>query len=230
MKILLLCDDFYHPGDVPRDGLEPIAAKLGAEMDVVFDGKEFDASTLTRYDAVVLSKCDHVRRGDKRPWKTPAVQCAFVQYVQNGGGLVVTHSGTVADGGSDTSVLDMLIGCRFAFHPNNCPVTHAVIKPHPVTSGVGMFCEVDEHYQIEILQSDIDILAASYSEAQGDPSKYEKEPYFNAPACIAPCAYVRTQNKGRICVLTPGHVLEVWRNPDFAQMLENAIRWCAAAK
>jgi type 1 glutamine amidotransferase len=79
---------------------------------------------------------------------------------------------------------------------------------------------------LEILADDIDILAASFSDAQGDESKYKSEPYFNAPACITPSAYIRTQGKGRICVLTPGHVPEVWRNPQFARLLENALNWC----
>ncbi|MCL2356043.1 MAG: ThuA domain-containing protein [Defluviitaleaceae bacterium] len=225
MKILLLCDDFYHPGDVPREGLELLAKKMHLALDVVADAKDCPVS-FAGYDAVVMSKCDHISKEDNRSWKTDAVQNAFVKYVEAGGGLLVTHSGTVPGEDNDTSVLDGLIGCKFVFHPNNCPVTCGILKPHPVTEGVGMFCEEDEHYQIEIL-ADVDILAASYSAAQGTPEKYESEPYFNAPANIAPCVYVRTQGKGRICVLTPGHVAEVWRNPEFQKLLGNAVRWCA---
>ncbi|MCL1845472.1 MAG: ThuA domain-containing protein [Defluviitaleaceae bacterium] len=221
MRVLLFCDDYYHPGDVPRDGLLSIVPGI----DVISDTEGFDPAVLAKYDVVVMSKCDHVSKENNAAWKTAAVQDAFVQYVENGGGLLVTHSGTVA--GDDTAVLDDLIGCRFEFHPNNCLVTHGVLKPHPVTAGVATFSEVDEHYKIEILADDIEILAASYSAAQGEAEKYESEPYFNAPACIAPCAYVRTQGKGRVCVLTPGHVIEVWRNAEYAKMLENALKWCA---
>lgn len=223
MKILLFCDDFYHPGQVPADGLKPLAAK-GFEVTVA-DVADFSPESLARYDVVVMSKCDHISQTDNSPWKTAEIQAAFVSFVENGGGLLVTHSGTVA--GEDTVALDKLIGCRFEWHPNNCPVTVGILKPHPVTDGVKIFTEVDEHYHLEILADDIDILAAGYADAQGDAAKYETEPYFNAPAYIAPAVYVRTQKKGRVCVLTPGHVLEVWLNPEFQRLLENALRWCA---
>lgn len=227
MRVLLFCDDYYHPGQVPIDGMESLKAK-GFEIDTIADTTGFDPVVLDDYDVVVMSKCDHVSQKNNSPWKTNETQAAFVEFVESGGGLLVTHSGTVSGEDGKTDVLDKLIGCRFSFHPNNCPVTVGVLKPHTVTAGVGTFCETDEHYQLEILADDIDILAASFADAQGEESKYETEPYFNAPACIAPSAYVRTQGKGRVCVLTPGHVTEVWLNIEFQKILENALRWLAA--
>jgi len=222
MRILLLCDDEYHPGEIPINGMKPLEAK-GFSIDVISDTTDFDPSVLESYDAVVLSKCDHVTINNLTSWKTPQVQDAFVQYVEKGGGLIVTHSGTVK--GENTAVLDKLAGCAFAYHPNNTPVTVGMLKPHPITEGVKIFTEVDEHYHLEILADDLDILASSYAPAQGEESKYESEPYFNAPAHIAPTVLVRTQGKGRVCVLTPGHHLAVWLNPEFQQLLENALRW-----
>ncbi|MCL2270252.1 MAG: ThuA domain-containing protein, partial [Treponema sp.] len=123
--------------------------------------------------------------------------------------------------------LDRLIGCRFLGHPHDCPVTVQPVKPHPVTEGVGMFCETDEHYRIELLAPDADILIASYSPQQGEECKYEEDPYNNTPASVRPAGYVRTQGKGRVCVLMPGHHLTVWHNRHFQQTLVNALRWCA---
>ncbi|MCL2577256.1 MAG: ThuA domain-containing protein [Defluviitaleaceae bacterium] len=223
MKILLFCDDFYHPGNIPAEGLKNIF-----EIDEVFDASDFKLETLANYDVIVMSKCDHISQVNNNPWKTVEVQSEFVKYVENGGGLLVTHSGIVAGENGSTEVLDKLIGCRFASHPNNCPVTVGALKPHPITKGVGIFRETDEHYHIEILADDVDILAASFADAQGDESQYESEPYFNAPAYIAPAAYVRTQGKGRVCVLTPGHVSEVWFNPEFMKIIKNAVRWCSS--
>jgi type 1 glutamine amidotransferase len=220
LKILLFCGDHYHPGEIPTEGL----GALNFAMDVISDTSDFDSAVLKNYDVVVMSKCDHISQANSNSWKTPEVQNAFVKYVENGGGLLVTHSGTVA--GENTEILDNLIGCRFATHPNNCPVTVGAIKPHFVTDGVEIFTVTDEHYHLEILCEDVEILAASYAAAQGEEEKYTTEPYFNAPAHIAPAAYVRRQGKGRVCVLTPGHAREVWLNPQFAKLLENAVRWC----
>lgn len=224
MRILLFCDDYYHPGQVPIQGVKPLESK-GFSFDIITDASEFDPSKLCEYSVLIISKCDHVSKEDQTSWKTEAVQDSFIKYVENGGGLLVTHNGTVA--GDNTSKLDELIGCRFAFHPNNCPVTVGVIKPHPITEGVDTFCETDEHYQLEILSDDIDILMAGYAAACGDSDKYASEPYFNFPAALAASCYVRTQKEGRVCVFTPGHTLEVWLNPSFQKVLENALRWCA---
>jgi len=220
MRVLLLCDDYYHPGDVPERGLAPLREK-GIEFDVNKNAKELDLGNLGDYSVVVISKSDHTSKQDEDPWKTPAMQDAFVKYVENGGGLLVTHSGTVA--GKDTGKLDNLIGCKFKFHPAQSLVTVQAIKPHPVTEGVGVFVEKDEHYILDILASDIDILVAAYASALDK----EEKPNYDAPGCIAPAGYVRTQGKGRVCVLTPGHNLEVWHNPEYQRLLENGIRWCA---
>jgi type 1 glutamine amidotransferase len=90
-----------------------------------------------------------------------------------------------------------------------------------------MFCETDEHYRIEIIEPDVDVLIASYSPPQGEESKYQEDPYHNLPASICPAGLVRKQGKGRVCVLTPGHCPDVWINPHFQRTLSNALHWCA---
>jgi len=226
MRVLLFCDDFYHPGKVPIEGMEPLGNK-GFSIDVISDTTDFDPGILYDYNVVIMSKCDHISKDNNNSWKTPKVQAAFVDFVEKGGGMLAVHSGIVCGTETDTSTIDNLVGCYFKFHPNNCSVTVAPLKPHPITEGVKIFCEVDEHYHINILADDIDIIAASYVSAHGDTTKYESEPYNNYPEYIAPSAYVRTQGKGRVCVITPGHTLDVWHNPEFQKMLENALNWCA---
>ena len=38
--------------------------------------------------------------------------------------------------------------------------------------------------------------------------------------------YVRELGKGRICVLTPGHIYSVWQELQFQKLVKNAISWC----
>ena len=49
---------------------------------------------------------------------------------------------------------------------------------------------------------------------------------YNADGQKMPAAYVREMGKGRLCSLMPGHILSVWKNPEFQKLLVNAIRWC----
>ncbi len=39
--------------------------------------------------------------------------------------------------------------------------------------------------------------------------------------------YVRSIGKGRLCVLTPGHILSVWENEEYRKLVRNAVFWCA---
>ena len=223
MRVLLICDEHYHPGDVPIEGLAALKEK--AQFDIVKDGKAFKPDILSDYAVVILCKSDEASPEDRSSWKTAEIQQAFINYVESGGGLLVIHSGTVP--GDDTGAMDQLVGSKFIYHPNGVPVTVEAIKPHPVTEGVEMFCEEDEHYHMQILADDVDILMASYAPAQGSPEKYKEEPYHNSPAKICPCGYVRSQGKGRVCVFTPGHTAAVWRNQNFLRVIDNALHWCA---
>jgi type 1 glutamine amidotransferase len=216
MKVLLICSDHWHPADVPVNGVKPLE-KRGFSFDVLTDGALFDPEALKETPVVLLCKGEG--------WMTQAQEQGLLRYTENGGGLLIVHNGTVT--GEQNFALAHLAGSRFAFHPNNCPVTVQPLKPHPLTQGVSGFTQTDEHYKLEILSDDIDILLASYSPPQGEEARYQEDPYHNAPAQICPAGYVRRQGKGRVCVLTPGHLLPVWLDAQFQQLLENALRWCA---
>ena len=218
----MLCDDYWHPGQIPIEGVAPLKER-GFQFDIITDANDFKSDMLAKYPVVLLSKCDETSGENKTSWKTPDVQHAFIKYVEKGGGLLVIHTGLVA--GEHTEPLDRLIGSRFSFHPQSCPVTVQPIKPHPITTGVELFCEDDEHYRLDIIADDIDIIMASYSPPQGDESNTE-DSYHNTQAWIGAAGYVRTQGKGRVCVLTPGHHLPVWHNPQYQKVLENSLRWC----
>ena len=226
MKVLLICDDHYHPGQVVVDGLAPLKEK-GIVFDVLLDGLLVEPKNFDEYPVIILSKCDEATPKNRVNWASPDVQQGFVDYVENGGGLLAIHCGLVA--GEKTELLHGLIGSRFKWHPNETDVTAGSLKPHPITEGVAQFTEVDEHYYLELLRNDIDVLMASYSPAQGDVDKYEQDSYHNCPQKIEPCCYVRLQGKGRVCVLTPGHNLKVWHNPDFQKLLLNSLRWCCGS-
>jgi len=259
MRVLLICDDYWHPGQVAIDGVN-LLEKAGCcsdsrsskencslsesfQFDIITNANDFSPEFLKaeknssdpnsqssilnsfKYPVVLLCKSDETSQADRQPWKTEAIQKAFIDYIESGGGLVAVHSAVVK--GKNTEALDKLIGCRFLSHPNACPVTVQPLKPHPVTEGVELFRETDEHYKIEIITPDVDVLLASYSPQQGEESKYQEDPYYNTPAAIYPAGYARAQGNGRVCVLTPGHTPAMWSNPQFQRLLFNALKWAA---
>lgn len=206
MKVWLICDDFYHPGEIPQRGLEALAGE-GIGLDVTMDAREFTRERLFDYPVVVLAKGDSVSAQMQIPWQTPEVEDAFVRYVESGGGLLVIHSGTT---GREADRLHALAGCRFNHHPEQCPVTVTPLKSHPVTQGAAAFTQQDEHYYLDLYAKDADILATASSQ------------HGVTVAC-----YVRTQGRGRVCVLTPGHNLAVWLDLMYQTLLKNALDWCA---
>jgi type 1 glutamine amidotransferase len=42
-----------------------------------------------------------------------------------------------------------------------------------------------------------------------------------------PGGWTRLEGEGRVCVLTPGHNVEVWQHPSFQALLRNTLNWCA---
>ncbi len=207
MNILLICNDYYHPGKVVSEGLAFLRGE-GHTLEEQDDAAAIKADAFKRkeYDVIVLSKSDEISAENRQKWETPELQRAFTEYVENGGGLFAIHSGLVGD--ASTQKLRTLIGSRFTHHPEQCPVTVCSTKAHPITEGVSEFVEIDEHYFIEMLIDDADVLMHSQSRHGRDI------------AC-----YIRTQGKGRICAFTPGHNPWVWQNPAVRQLVRNTLQW-----
>src|SRR5574339_121232 len=120
MKALVLCDDYWHPARIPREGL---AALEGTEVafDWVEDAREWSTDPMMAYPLVILTKSNNVSAGDRTGWMTDAVQATFAEYVRKGNGLLAIHSGTAEY--ENTPVLRNLLGGVFHHHPAQCPVS-----------------------------------------------------------------------------------------------------------
>ena len=222
MKILLFCGDEYHPGHIPTEGLK----SLNCELEIINVIPEDFVPDFFDYSVIIMSKSDHISETNLNSWKTPEIQEAIIKFVENGGGLLVTHSGLVSS--PNTKRLDEFIGSRFSFHPSQSPIYVETLKPHPVVPEALFFREEDEHYALEILSGDIDIFLASYSATIGDLEKINEDSYNNSPAKLATAGYSLKRGKGRVVVLTPGHNLAVWRNQNYQKILRQALNWLRA--
>jgi type 1 glutamine amidotransferase len=208
VKILVLCDDTWHPARVPRAGLAPLD---GSEFifDWIADARDWSPARLAAYPLVILTKSDNVSAADQTGWMTDDAQAAFADYVRRGNGLLAIHSGTA--GYAEKPVLRALLGGVFTHHPKQCPVTMQPQAGHPLTAGCEPFTLQDEHYFMAL----DDLQAEVYMTARSEHGEQ-------------PAAWRRTDGAGRVAVLTPGHNAEVWLHPSFQALLCNTLRWVSA--
>ena len=206
LQTLVLCDDYWHPARVPREGLSRLKEQ-GFVFDWIEDARHWSAERMAAYPLVILTKSNHVSSADKTGWMTEEVESAFAEYLLKGNGLLAIHSGT-ADY-QDMPVLRNLLGGVFTHHPEQCAVTMELQTDHPLTAGVSPFTVKDEHYFMAMYASDIEVFMTSHSEHGQQPAGWR-----------------RTEGAGRVAVLTPGHNLEVWLHPSYQALLLNTLRWC----
>ncbi|MBR6008816.1 MAG: ThuA domain-containing protein [Clostridia bacterium] len=217
MKVLLICDDIWHPADVIERGLETMDRE-DLEFDLVKTAKDIlSKEFVARYDVVVNCSGNSVNAANTHPWFEPGVTEfspeEFRDYVAGGGGLVVIHSGlTVGGPRSPVPAYTEVAGAYFVNHPPREMTYVSVTERNELTEGVEDFAERDEHYQIEITAPDIKPFLKTESEHGGSTVS----------------GYTRMFGKGRVAALTPGHTLVVWENPNFQRLVKNAIRWVTA--
>jgi len=208
-KVLVLCDDFWHPAQVPMDGLSPLKDH-GFTFDWIKDTRDWSVELMAKYPLVILTKSNNVSSSDPSGWMTDDVQGTFADYVRAGNGLLAIHSGTA--GYQETHILQNLLGGVFSHHPEQCTVTLEPQAGHPLTKGVDAFTVKDEHYFMSMQDPYADVFLMSHSEHGKQPAGWKRE-----------------VGKGRVAVLTPGHNLEVWLNLNFQTLLLSIMDWCSRA-
>lgn len=206
MRVLVLCDDKWHPAQVVRDGLGALDADEW-QFEWIEDARAWSAERMAQFPLVLLAKSNHISAVENVPWITPEVEEAFLAYVSAGGGLLVVHAGTIV---RESPVLKTLIGGTFIQHPPQCEVTITPQGEHPITLNVEPFTVLDEHYFMETNDLEANYFLTTTSEHG-----------------VQPGGWIRDEGEGRVCVLTPGHRVEVWLHPEFQTLLQNGLRWCA---
>lgn len=205
-KVLVLCDDRWHPRSIVEAGTAAIADR-GFSFEYS-DGSEDGAlDGLEGFPVALLAKSNDRSASDERPWVTEAKALALSSFVASGGGLVVAHSGI--SGYGESQVMRKLLGSGFLRHPAQCPVSLSLVASHEVVEGVRPFEALDEHYYVELFDPAAQVLAES-----------------SAGGVRQPAVWVASRGSGRVCTITAGHNLEVWLQPSFERLLANALRWC----
>ena len=219
-KILVICDDVWHPAEVIEKGIMLFAADQ-YHFEFVKAAKDIlTPEMIEEYPLIVCCKSNNVTSGNPEPWfedtVTEVMGGEFRRYVEQGGAFLSVHSGNAFMGeGDGIKEYTEFVGNRFLSHPPRCEVILKKEKEHPIMCGMEKeFSIRDEHYQIEILAEDADIFLTSHSKTGG----------------IQTAGYTREMGRGRLCVLTPGHTLSVWLSKEFQKIFLNAIEWCLTGR
>jgi type 1 glutamine amidotransferase len=136
----------------------------------------------------------------------------ILQFVANGGGLLVIHNG-ISMGVS--SELAQLIGAKFIGHPDYTSLTfQATASEHPLINGLSGFIMDEEPYRFELDPfADIEMLLVYRHEDQDWPA-----------------AWSRDYGMGRVVYLAPGHHLPSFLNEEFSHWIINSAKWAAGDK
>lgn len=215
MRVLVICDDLWHPGEVVVRGLSSLSAP-GISFDIVMDAKDIlTPEYLELYPVIMNCKCNNISAANTAPWFDPGVTevgpAEFEMYVRRGGGFLSVHSGNAFYEENDCQEYVRFVGNYFVQHPPRCDVEVTAAGDHPITRGLQPFTIRDEHYEIQTVVDDFTPILYTKSAVGGRQLG----------------GYVRELGEGRLCVLTPGHILSVWQNPHYQDLLLRAIRWCA---
>ena len=207
-SVLAICEDAWHPAETVRCGLALLRAG-GFEVEFLEDGVKNLAEILPDFSIVLLARANVVSAADSRPWLEPDSVAALQEHLQRGNGLVAIHAGTSRY--EQSPGMTEMIGGAFRHHPDQCTVTMEPRIGHPLAHGVKTFTVRDEHYFMTKNDAAADVFLHSRSEHG-----------------VQPAGWTRTgEGGGRVCVLTPGHNLEVWLHLEFQKLLVNGLNWVA---
>jgi type 1 glutamine amidotransferase len=181
----------------------------------------FRPEGLRDFDAIVIASAT----GD---WGLDATQkAAMLQFVRDGGGLVVMHGGVDVHTWKDYT--DM-IGGEFVAHPFNngdWPIFPFPIVNEDASTAMTSFLphhfvKQDEIYVVRNFSRDESTVLLSLDKNLLDFSHVTSAV---PPSHDVPVTWIKQYGKGRVFVSTFGHAKEAFDDPDVARMYTEAIKW-----
>ena len=247
-----LIGDRYHNSDYIRTGLtRTITKQLDISIDFTDETSLLNAETLDGYKMLIVLRDGMIwpdgyggdessnaawaatgrpklvfdpplpqTRAQSQFWMKPEQGKAVRQFVEAGGVALFLHN-TTHVGLTDPDFRHVL-GAAYTGHP---PIRTFKVKvtnsDHPITQGVKDFIVTDEqHYMI-----------------------YDKDPKFlflqtvnedgltyQSYGATAPGGWSYDYGKGRVCYMSPGHMLSDLWNPEYIKLQQNAVRWLLRQK
>jgi hypothetical protein len=241
-----LIGDRYHNSDYIRTALSrTITREMDVSIDFCDETKTINAETLKGYKLLIILRDGMIwpdgypdentnaawvatgrpklvfdpptPTGKPKPqnWMKPEQGKAVREFVHSGGAALFLHNVTHV-GLTDPDFRDVL-GAAYAGHPPIRTFKVKVKNPdHPITKGVKDFIVTDEQHYMKYDKDPKHIFLETVNEEGLD---------YNKMGPTAPGGWSYDYGKGRICYLSPGHLLMVLWNPEYIKLQQNAVRW-----
>ena len=247
-----LVGDRYHNSDYARVGLtRTIAKELGVTIDFTDETSLLNAETLDGYKVLIILRDGMLwpdgYGGDEstnagwvstgRPklvsdpplpqvrarseyWMKPEQGKAVRQFVEAGGAALFLHN-TTNVGLADPDFRHVL-GGAYTGHPPIRTFKVKVTNPdHPITQGVSDFVVTDEQHYMTYDKDPKFLFLQTVNE---DGLTYQSY------GATAPGGWSYDYGKGRVCYMSPGHMLTDLWNPEYIKLQHNAVRWIMRQK
>lgn len=241
-----LIGDRFHNSDYIRTALNRnIVKDLGVSIDFCDETKMLTAETLNGYKLLIILR-DGMNWPDGYPdentnaawvatgrpklvsdppvpptaakpqfWIKPEQGKAVRQFVENGGVALFLHN--VTHVGLTDPDFRHVLGAAYTGHPPIRTFKVKVKNPnHPITKGVRDFTVTDEQHYMDYDKDPKNIFLETVNEGGLT---------FQKSGATAPGGWAYDYGKGRICYLSPGHLLTVLWNPEYIKLQQNAVRW-----
>ncbi|PMC38044.1 trehalose utilization [Bacillus sp. UMB0899] len=205
-KVFALIGDYYHQKENISLSLNK-TIKMFQEVEVEYiKAEQLEVKLLEQPDVVVLYKANKLNPIDENVefWMDDKLEEKVCQYVQQGGGWFVWHSG-LSSYESLGKYYEMVRG-KFDFHPSEHELVSyqptgepAIVKDH--------FVLLDEHYFVTCDEANTNVFLRAVS------------PKGNTIA-----GWTHAYGGGRVVCLTPAHTKEGLINIEMMNILANSLK------
>jgi type 1 glutamine amidotransferase len=208
--VLVLLGGQWHDFDGFASAMQALLEPHGLHVKATYDLDSLLHLEQNQYDLVLSYTCLSPHQegtNDTSPDRLTNAQIdGLTSWIRSGGAFLAVHAATVI--GESDPALGELIGGVFVSHPPPYTFTvYPMFGQHPITADIEAFTVHDEFYAETCTQA-VAVHMTAFDRGVAYPMVWSK-----------------TEGRGRVAHIAPGHSQEVWNLKPYQQLLLQAIDW-----